>query len=279
MSLLNSEEIKKMKLKSIPLEGLQKLCDTAGLDNKGNSTEIIKRLINNRNITDDVIDGFIKKQYKILISERQKLISDDDLIKELKKVKNYSWNIVQGQLDQKIQEEYTRKFFNYDELLANVKKKLYDDITSYVICTWYNHLTTVLIEEHIAQHPKVVPALKKIKGLDIFFDGQPFDLKITYLPKEYSLSDAINNPKKLARWMYEHQGSQRFGADNRLLVVLANKNNIEDSWKLKRDFQTIFKEIDKFLTSSLVTKNDEVAFSFNGKSYKTLAKVLLITKT
>ena len=78
--------------------------------------------------------------------------------------------------------------------------------------------------------------------------------------------------------MYEHQGSQRFDANNRLLVVLANKNNIEDSWKLKRDFQTIFKEIDKFLTSSSVTKNDEVTFSFNGKNYKTLAKVLLITK-
>jgi len=85
MSLLNSEEVKKLKLKSIPLEGLQKLCDTAGLDNKGNKTEIIKRLINNRNITDDIIDDFIKKQYKILVSERQKLISDDDLMQELKK--------------------------------------------------------------------------------------------------------------------------------------------------------------------------------------------------
>jgi len=275
MSLLSPMEVKNLKLRSIPLDKLRNLCNLAKVDNRGNKTELIKRLIN---IHDDMLDSFIKNQYKTLISERQKLISDDELRRELEKVKQFSWGAVQGQLDQKIQAEYVRKIFRYDELLNNIKEKLHDDITSYVICAWYNHWTTVLIEEHIAQHPRVIPTVKPIKGVDIFFDGQPFDLKTTYLPKEYPIKEAIKNPKDLAVWMYENQGSQRFGADNRLYVVLADTNKLEDSWKLKRDFPTIFKEIDAFFDSSSVTKDDEIIFSFNKKTYTAVAKVLLITK-
>lgn len=268
-------EVKNLKLRSIPLDKLRNLCNLVRVSNRGNGTELIKRLIN---FPDSVLDSFIKNQYKMLISERQKLISDDELRRELEKVKEFSWGVVQGQLDQKIQAEYVRKIFRYDELLNNVKEKLHDDVTSYVICTWYNHWTTVLIEEHIAQHPKVIPTLKAIKGVDIFFDGQPFDLKTTYLPREYPIKEAIKNPKNLAVWMYENQGAQRFGADNRLFVVLVDINKLEDSWKLKRDFPTIFKEIDEFFNSSSVTKDDEIIFSFNKKTYTTVTKILLITK-
>ena len=85
-----------------------------------------------------------------------------------------------------------------------------------------------MIEGLISQHPRVVPTLKNYKGIDIFFDDQPFDLKITYLPRNYTLAEALKNPRELIIWLYENQGPQRFGADNRLLVVLASKNKLED---------------------------------------------------
>ncbi|HOJ40596.1 MAG TPA: hypothetical protein PK644_09070 [bacterium] len=94
------------------------------------------------------------------------------------KVETFSWGVVQGQLDQKIQVEYVRRIVRYEDLLSNVRAKLHDDVTNYVICTWFNHWTTVLIEEHISTHKKVIPTIKNIKGIDIFFDGQPFDLKV-----------------------------------------------------------------------------------------------------
>lgn len=273
--LLSQKEVKNLKLSSIPLDNLRALCNLVGINDRGNATELIKKLIN---VSDNVIDNFIKTQYKKRILERQNLISDDELKQEIQKVREFSWGVVQGQLDQKIQVEYVRKIFRYNDLISKVKEKLHDDITFYVICTWYNHWTTVLIEEHIAQHPKVIPTLKPIKGIDIFFDGQPFDLKITYLPREYPINEAIRNPKDLAIWMYENQGPQRFGADNRLFVVVVDTKNPEDSWKLKRDFPLILKEIDEFFNSSSVTRNDEIIFSFNKKTYTTVAKVLLITK-
>lgn len=185
---------------------------------------------------------------------------------------------MQGQLDQKIQAEYVRKFFRYEDLINGVKSKLHDDITSYVIATWYNHWTTVLIEDHISLHLRVVPTLKNNFGIDIFFDGQPFDLKTTYLPRDYPIDEAIKNPRQLATWMYENQGAQRFGADNRLFVILADKNNLDQSWKLKRDFDFVFAKIDQFFNEATVSAEDEIVFSFKKKTYTTISKVLIITR-
>ncbi|MGB9678139.1 MAG: hypothetical protein ACPLZ9_05915 [Candidatus Ratteibacteria bacterium] len=185
--------------------------------------------------------------------------------------------MVQGQLDQKIQTEYVRKIVRYKDLLNNVKAKLQNDVKNYVTCTWFNHWTTVLIEEHISTHPKVIHTIKNIKGIDIFFDGQPFDLKVTYLPRKYNPEEAVKNPVKLAVWLYQNQGAQRFGADNRLFVVLSDKNNPEESWKLKRNFPLVFKEIDNFFNNEKVSQEDEIVFNFRRKTYTAVTKVLIIT--
>src|SRR3990172_6993915 len=95
-------------------------------------------------LSPDIVKSFIKTKYKAQIEERQKLISDSDLKSEVQKVTDFNWGVVQGQLDQKIQAEYVRKFFRYQDLINGVKSKLHDDVTSYVIATWYNHWTTVL---------------------------------------------------------------------------------------------------------------------------------------
>ena len=163
-------------------------------------------------------------------------------------------------------------------VLNNVKAKLHNDVTNCVVCTWFNHWTTVLIEEHISIHRKVIPTIKNIKGIDIFFDGQPFDLKVTYLPNKYNLTSAIKNPTDLAIWMYENQGAQRFGDDNRLFIILLDKDNPERSWKLKRDFDLIFQKIDNFFSTETVSKKDEIVFSFGRRTYTAITKVLIITK-
>ena len=277
MPLLSNKEVRNLKLSSIPLPELREFAEILNQSNRGNGAEIIKRLINLQNI-DNALDGFIKKQYNERIRGRRDLISDKELIKELHKVKEFSWGVVQGQLDQKIQTEYVRRIFRYDDLINGVKAKLHSDVTSYVICTWYNHWTTILIEEHISQHPKVIHTLKNIKGIDIFVDNQPFDLKTTYLPRDYDVQEAVTNPKNLAIWMYEHQGAQRFGADNRLFVVLLDTKNPEESWQLKRNFDLVFSRIDEFFDKERVTSTDEVVFSFARKTYTAVSKILLVTR-
>ncbi len=126
-------------------------------------------------------------------------------------------------------------------------------------------------------HPRVVPTLKSVKGVDLFYAGQPFDLKVTYLPKGYDPELALQRPRDLGVWMYEHQGAQRFGADNRFYVVLFDRKNPTQSWKLKREFPLVFRRVDEFLAGEDVTQSDEIAFTFGNRTYTTVTKVLLIT--
>ncbi len=273
--LVSKKELANLKLRAIKSDDLKELARTLNIDARGTASNVIKKLID---VPQNKIDEFIKKKYQAQVKERQKLISDEALKQEVLKVKEFRWGVVQGQLDQKIQTEYVRRFVRYDDLINGVKSKLHDDITHYVIATWYNHWTTVLIEDHISQHSRVIPTLKNNFGIDIFFDNQPFDLKITYLPKNFTLEQVLKNPKDLIIWLYENQGAQRFGADNRLFVVLAIKDNIEESWKLKRDFGFVFSEIDKFFNNASVSTKDEIVFSFKKKTYTTISKILIITK-
>jgi hypothetical protein len=76
--------------------------------------------------------------------------------------------------------------------------------------------------------------------------------------------------------MYENQGAQRFGADNRLFVVLLNKNNPEKSWELKRNFNLVFQEINNFFDKETVSKKDEIVFTYGRKTYTAVTKVFLI---
>lgn len=277
MPLISQKEVLNLKLSSIHLKHLRMLAQKLQISNLDTATEIIKRILESQP-NEKIIDEFIKEKYIEKIQERRLIISDEDLKEELLKVKTYSWGVVQGQLDQKIQAEYVRKIVRYEDLLNNVKAKLYDEVTNYVICAWFNHWTTVLIEEHISTHPKVIPTLKNIKGIDVFFNGQPFDLKVTYLPRGYNPIDALRNPYDLARWMYENQGAQRFGYENRLFVILLDKDNPERSWELKRDFSLVFQKIDDFLDKESVSEKDEIVFTFKRKTYTALTKVLIITK-
>lgn len=273
--LVSKKELANLKLKSIKLDDLKELAGSLNVDPKGSAAAIITRLVN---APQNKIDTFIKRKYQQQVQERQKLISDKDLRRELDKVRDFSWGIVQGQLDQKIQSEYVRQFFRYDDLIKGIRSKLHADITKYVIATWYNHWTTVLIEDHISQHKNVIPTLKNNFGVDIFLGEQPFDLKITYIPKGFTLQEILKNPKGLITWLYENQGAQRFGADNRFFVVLASKNNLDESWKLKRDFDFVFSEIDKFFDNAKVSAHDEIVFTFGHKTYTTISKLLVIAK-
>lgn len=277
MPLLGQKEVLNLKLSCIKVPQLKILASKLGVSNRGKAAEIIKRIFE-RQPNEEIINEFIKQKYTERIKERRAIISDEDLKNELMKVKTFSWGVVQGQLDQKIQSGYVRKFVRYNELINNVKVRLHNEITNYVICTWFNHWTTVLIEEHISTHSKVIPTIKNIKGIDIFFDGQPFDLKVTYLPRDYDPIYAVENPKELAIWMYENQGAQRFGADNRFFVILLDKENPERSWKLKRNFDLVFREIDNFFDNEKASEKDEIVFAFGKKTYTAISKVLIITK-
>ena len=264
------------KLNTVPVPNLRELAGEFGIDRAGRQGNIVDRLVEQ---DQSRVDAFIKRKYREKVTaRRENLISDADLLVELGRVEAIDWGVVQGQLDGKIQREYVRVCTRYDELLGRVRETLHGEITNYAIASWYNHWSTVLLEDHISLHDNVVPTIKNVGGVDIFFRDCPFDLKITYLPRNYALADALNNPAGLARWLYENQGAQRFGADNRFYVVVVDMDDVEQSWRLKRNFPLLFARIDHFLNTAEVSEADELRFVFNGRIYSPLCKTLIITQ-
>lgn len=282
MTLVSREEVYFSKLKTLPKEALQELCKSEGIDLKGKVAELINRLFSHK-ISESVIEKYIKAEYrKKRHAERDsKGITHSIIGRELNKVQSHVWGMVQGKMDGYIQSNFVRKYYIYNDFLKAVEHQGYPAMQSYCLCTWYNHWSTVVLEDLIAEHPKVVPTVKKVKNVDFFWLGQPWDLKNTNLPKEWfkdghTFNDAIKNPVLAAKYLYELQGPERFGANNRLFLIIEDTMNPKETWKLKRDFSLIKKSIDNFFNK--VTTFDTVNFIYSKKPYVAHSKMLFIVK-
>jgi hypothetical protein len=97
----------------------------------------------------------------------------------------------------------------------------------YVICSWYNHWTSIIIEDIFKDHPSVLPAVGLVKKIDFFVRDVPFDLKVTYLPEEY-----LSGKRKQARLRPELTLLKRQAKQNRIPIddSLANAALVQDLW-------------------------------------------------
>lgn len=59
--------------------------------------------------------------------------------------------------------------------------------------------------------------------------------------------------------------------------ILVDIKNVNESWKLKRNFDLVFKKIDNFFNTENISNNDEVVFNFKKKTYTAVSKTLIIT--
>lgn len=90
----------------------------------------------------------------------------------------------------------------------------------------------------------------------------------------------IANPNELIKWLYENQGEMRFDAANRFYVVLIDKENPFDSWKLKRNVNLLKEGIRKKIDSFNSNKLNKVSFYWfkDGKIYDCFSELLFICK-
>ena len=92
------------------------------------------------------------------------------------------------------------------------------------------------------------------------------------------IEEAMNNKIDLIKWLYENQGEMRFGSENRLFLILINMNDIENSWKLKRNFTLLNNNIKAYLDGfdSASFKSQMIDFNFLNKKYRAAADILFI---
>jgi len=305
----------------------------------------------------DLLSQNIDKSHKLL-DEYIKTISNQQianidiqqLVSELYKLKNFEWGgDYQNSLDKYLVSRYVKiQNPSFDYLMSKFETEINPAVQGYVLNSWYNYWSSVLIENIIKSHSAVLPTVGQIKSVDFFINDIPFDLKVTYLPAEYIkrkrkekgyipeltylkrraeeanitynknakptdifyeitekmkdrnnnfckktlqkiksvkieiLKETQENPKLLAKWLYENQGEMRFGSENRLFLVLVDTDDFNNSWKLKRNIDllkpTIVFYLDNFKNKKI--SDLQIDFEFKGKphGFSALADVIFVIK-
>ena len=288
MAILSIRDINFIKLKSLKKDYLKKFCDRFKIQSSNNITEAIKNILlafDNGSISTRQINEYIKNLYSQIRNEEIRVTgaNHESIVEELNRVDSHIWGMVQGKADAYIQSNYVRKYFKFDELVSAVRESLFNAMEAYTLCTWYNHWSTVFLEDLICQNEKVVPIIKKVKGVDVIWNEQAIDIKATNLPKEwfrdgYTIDDAINNPIRACEYLYTYQGAERFGAENRFFVIVYDRVNPTDSWKIKREYSLVKELVDSFFNQDM--QLDPISFSFGEKKTPHLAhaKMMFIVK-
>lgn len=102
-------------------------------------------------------------------------------------------------------------------------------------------------------------------------------LELSSIRKEV-IDDAERNKEDLMKWLYENQGEMRFGAENRLFLILVDSSDMTQSWKMKRAFEQIEPAVKNYLNGFTKASLSKIDFTFKDKDYSSLADVVFVVK-
>jgi len=237
-----------LKMRSISRSNiLRELGERLRVDISGVSGRNLFEFMFCRNIENKKIDEFIKEIYG---KERKERIRNEDyLYSQLYKLKVFDWGgFYQNAVEQTIVNNYIKKIQDFEQLCNSIENDINPRLRGYILCSWYNHWTSILIEDMFKDHPNLLPAVGLIKKVDFFWRDFPFDLKVTYFPDgfmqlkrgELGLSPELTELKQFAR---KHAISyDRNGNNNEIFYELLTKIS-EDTSKEAKEFIKKFHRI------------------------------------
>jgi len=309
--------------------------------------ELFEELKKNTDNSHKILNDYTRKKNASQLAA----LDLDKLVAELYKVDTFRWGADnQNDLSKYLVKKYVKDNQSYEFLLSKINTEISKTVQDYLVCSWYNHWSSILIEHVFKTHETVLPTVGQIKNVDFFINELPFDLKVTYLPTNfiktqrkaaglkpeltslkqsarnvginfknndqnlyYQLSEWLKDngskdalkaltevrdfrlnlikavkkdPKLLAKNLYEKQSDFRFGAENRIFLILIDTNNFEDSWKLKRNIDLLKPGINEYLNSFKKKSINDLKLNFPKegnrakypKEYEVLTDVIVIEK-
>ena len=197
-----------LKLRSLSRrEHLDRLFEVASIAPTARRVaDMLREAFDRRSIDDRTISQAIRSIYELESTERRD--NENELVNQLYKLHVFDWGgLHQNSLERTIVNNYIKRIRDYDELSERIDNELLHSMRGYVLCSWYNHWTSIIIEDMFRDHSKVLPAVGLTKKIDFFVNDIPFDLKVTYLPegfvkvrrRELSLRPEITLFKRWAR--------------------------------------------------------------------------------
>ncbi len=173
---------------------------------------------------------------------------------------NLAWSFSQGDFDGFVQRLNAENITGYEKdekvKLAAVKYRRLKEIN-----TVRNDFIETLIFE---KNENILPTLNHRRSVDFFINGISFDQKVAKSPtnefkrdfKEEWKNYAIENPEKVAEYLYKYQDEGRFGADSRLLVVYLDED-------------VAIERIAEIIDETNLEEPLEITFEYNHKNQET----------
>ena len=334
-----------LKLRSLSrTELLRRLAERINIDITGVQGRDLFRFLFRQKISDEILNEFINEIYEEERSVRRE--NEEYLYNQLYRLPVLYWGgFYQNAVEQTLVNNYIKRIQNFDELVERIESEINPRLKGYILSSWYNHWSSILIEDMFKDHQDILPAVGLVKKVDFFWKDFPFDLKVTYFPDGYMkekrkklnlrpeltelkqfaksnnipinaelkgrelitdlltkisehnsdearnfltafhkirreiIDETVENPQDLIKWFYENQGKRRFDAANRFFLVLIDRNNLEESWKLKRNRNLLFKNIHNFLNQNkdINFEDLKLTFHWDGEQYNTYAMCLFIS--
>lgn len=174
-----------LKLRSISRsEQIREFCQRIQLDIEGiQSRQLFEHVYNQRPDNQD-LENFIRELFQQERAERKQ--NEDYIISQLYQMKVFDWGgLYQNSLEQTIVDNYIKKIQNWELLNSAIENEIHVSMKGYVQCSWYNHWSSIIVEDIFKDHPAVLPAMGLVKKVDFFINNFPFDLKVTYFPDGY----------------------------------------------------------------------------------------------
>ncbi len=190
----DSEGRRFLKLRSLNrTEYLESLFQLAGIALPDIGSRQLFSAAFNAGISVTTIEACARDIYR---EEReQRRANEAELVNQLYRVQEFNWGgLHQNSLEKTIVDNYVKKITDYETLCRCVENELLTSMRGYVVCSWYNHWTSIIIEDIFKDHANALPAVGLVKKIDFFVKDTPFDLKVTYLPEGY-----LSEKRKAAR--------------------------------------------------------------------------------
>lgn len=177
--------IRFLKLRSMSRkETMEEFCQIHDIDlSLIQSREYFKHIFNFDGISDQDIDNFINLKYQ---QERAvRLENQDYLVDQLNRLQFFDWGGSFGNsLEKNIVNNYVKRIQSYTQINEEIEGSLLSSLRGYTLNSWYNHWTSILIEDLFKDHSTVLPTVGLVKKIDFFINNIPFDLKVTYFPEQ-----------------------------------------------------------------------------------------------
>jgi hypothetical protein len=241
-------------------EHMERLAEENGIDLDGIPSKQRLSFLFESEISEDRIKETIEQIYS---EEREaRLEQEPQLVSELYRMQAFDWGgLHQNSLEKTIINNYVKKIRGFERLNESIDNELFSSMRGYVQCSWYNHWTSIMIEDIFKDHPTVLPAVGLIKKVDFFVAETPFDLKVTYLPegfikdkrKEKTLRPELTLLKQCARKLKLQFDSKMSPA--KLLEYLWTRVSDHPSEKANTLIEELTEERETILNSCL--KNPE----------------------